>query len=236
MQRSEKCTTNQSTNITNLTFSDSASISILTQSHFPPSNGSFQPAEQLASSFQGVKVNGEWTIGIHESQIDNMNGRLLNLRLHFEVEYCTEGIQWSKLSALSNSCEQSFLVNGKLNMSSCPQSFYNNKDHVSLENEIFTPRHLHTAIGARGSIYVIGGYAHRKVEETWQFNYKTRKWTQLHGVHKRPRWYGQMAALTPFGMITYGGIKSDGQSQLEDKMFLFNPLNKTLSVLKTESK
>ena len=216
-----------------MTFSDSAKISILSQSHFPPSNGSFQPAEELTSSFQGGKVNGEWTLGIHESQIDSMNGRLLDWKLHFEVEYCTENIQWSKLSSLSNSCERSFLVNGKLDMSSCPKSFDDN-DHASLQREIFTPRHLHTAIGARDNIYVIGGYAHRTVEETWKFNYKSRQWTQLYGVHKRPRWHGQMATLTPFGMITHGGMKGEGQSKLEEKMFLYNPLNKQISVLKTE--
>jgi hypothetical protein len=43
-----------------------------------------------------------------------------------------------------------------------------------------------------------------------------------------------MATLTPFGMITHGGMKGDGQSKLEEKMFLYNPLNKQISVLKTE--
>ena len=232
IQSGQTCST-PSPNITNITFSDSAYTSILSHSHIPPSTGRFKPAEELTSSFGGAKVNGEWTLSILESQRDAFNGVLLDWKIHFEIEYCTESIQWSKLSTHSNSCEQSFVSNGKLQFSSCPESC-NNEDHSLFQKEIFKPRHLHTGMAVGNNVFVVGGFAHKQLEETWRFDYTSRKWTQLHGVHKRPLWHGQMAALTPFGMITHGGMKEVGQSQLEEQMLLYNPIDRNLSIIETE--
>ena len=177
-------------------------------------------------------------MSIHESQIDGLNGMLLDWKIHFEVEYCTENIQWSKLSSSSNTCEQAFLSKGKLNFSSCPEWYVNDDEdhHASPQTTTtFTPRHLHTGVAVGDNVFVIGGYAHKRLEETWRFDYTSRKWTQLHGVHKRPLWHGQMAALTPFGMITHGGMKEVGQSQMEEKVLLYNPINRKLSLVETES-
>ena len=68
-----------------------------------------------------------------------------------------------------------------------------------------------------------------------RFNYESRFWTKLHGVQERPQWYGRSAVLSPFGMITSGGLKAkNGRSYLESLVLIHNLMNETTSELKVE--
>lgn len=146
---------------------------------------------------------------------------MLDWKLHFDLDYCTEGLRWSKLSTNSNSCEETTITDGKILNNNC-----NDCGKHIIPKEVFTPRYSHTAVAVGNDVFVIGGYAHGVMSEIWRFNYDTRDWVQLHDNLKRSKSYGQAATLTPFGMIAIGGIRNTlvGTSFI-DKVFVYDVLN-----------
>lgn len=105
----------------------------------------------------------------------------------------------------------------------------NRKSNIS-----FSPRYHHTAIAVNDDVFVFGGYSVQRLHDTWRFNYIDRTWTILNGYKSlTKRWNGQSAAITPFGIVTYGGLKinSDGMTSVEHEMLLYNVLNKTRTKL-----
>lgn len=173
-------------------------------------------------------INGRWKLSIFDDVIDQLTGKLLDWKLYFEVDYCSDGIQWSKLSTNSNSCERATIKNGEVISSSC------NGDcgRHEIVNEMFTPRHSHTAIAVGNDVFVIGGHAHGIKQEIWRFNYEDRNWVQLHNSLERPKSYGQIATLTPYGMVAIGGLRNGviGTS-FTDKVFIYDILNETETVV-----
>ena len=152
--------------MSNITFSDNAQDAILNRSYRLPASGVFRPAETLASSFVGKTVNGQWTLEIYESSLDGIPGTLLDWKIDFDLDYCYEGILWSKLSAKSNSCERASVVKGKL-VTQCPESCERHT-RIIAEKELFTPRYLHSSVAVGNNVYVMGGYAHTYINEIWR--------------------------------------------------------------------
>ena len=212
----------------NITFTDSADKSILDYSSRIPKEGIFQPAENLGSHFEGSPTNGQWVLSIFDSNIDQMKGTLINWKLHFDVTYCNEGIHWSKLSTNSNSCGDTIINDGKSENRNCSDDCGRHE----ITREIFYPRHSHTAIAVENDVFVIGGYAHGIMSEIWRFNYKTKDWIQLKNSLERPKFYGQTAILTPFGMVTIGGIRNGVfGTTFAKRAYFYDILNETESDL-----
>lgn len=210
--------------ILNITLSDSADESILDYGSKIPNKGHFQPAQHLGSHFVGSPTDGQWVLSIFDSTIDQMKGTLINWKLHFDATYCDEGIHWSKLSTNSNSCENTIITNGKSENRNCSDDCGRHE----ITREIFHPRYSHTAIAVGNDVFVIGGYAHGIMSEIWRFNYATKDWIQLNDSLNRPKFHGQTAVLTPFGMITIGGIRNGILGAMFTKRaFLYDVLNET---------
>ncbi len=217
---------------TNITFSDDADASILDFSSQIPQEGTYRPAEYLGSHFADDVVNGHWVLTIFDSILDKSFGTLLDWNLNFEVKYCTDGISWTKLSTNSNSCQEATITNGKQVNSACNYC----GRHPKTE-ETFTPRHSHTSIGVGNDIFVIGGYDQGMKSEIWRFTYSTRKWTQLHDSLTRPNSIGKVGALTPYGIITIGGIRTEiSASTLDKDVYVYDVLDRSEKRLEVEFK
>ena len=216
----------------NITFSDEADASILDFSAQIPPKGTFRPAENLKSHFGDEIVNGQWVLTIFDSTIDEKVGTLLDWKLNLNVKYCTDGISWTKLSTNSNSCEEATLVNGRQVNSAC-----NYRGRHPKAEGTFTPRHSHTSIGVGNDVFVIGGYDQGMKSEIWRFTYSTRKWIQLHDSLTRPNSIGKAGALTPYGIISIGGIKTGASlSTFDNEVYIYDVLDRNEKRLHIEFK
>lgn len=208
----------------NVTFTDHAHESMLDYSTRIPHEGEFKAAENMKRHFEGSQTNGAWVLSIYDRDIDNMSGTLLGWKLHMNVHYCSEGVQWTKLSNNSNSCEETIITDGKAENRICKNDC---KRHTDLK-EVFYPRYGHTSVAIGNDMFIIGGNSHQVMTEIWRFNYEMRYWIQLHSSLKRPNFYGQVACLTPYGMIAVGGIRNTlhGTSMINN-ILLYDVMNET---------
>ena len=71
--------------------------------------------------------------------------------------------------------------------------------------------HQHSAIAVGDDVFVLGGYAHGIVQETWRLDYAKNTFVRLHDgtYRRRRRWNGQSAVLIPHGVLAYGGLGID---------------------------
>jgi hypothetical protein len=195
---------------------------------------SIQPAEEIKSHFMGLTSDGQWTLAIYDRILDNATGILYDWELDMNVEPCEENIHWSNLSHQSNSCEVGNIAAGELQMQECPKtgdSYVQRYPERASSNNVFTPRYSHSAIAIRDNIYVLGGFAHGNVPETWRFNYSSKKWTRLHGVHSKKMKFGQTSVLSPYGVIAFGGL-----AETEERSFTYFYDVVTEKMSKLESK
>lgn len=231
-----------------ISFSDAADATILDHSFIHASSGTFKPVEDFESHFKGELANGQWTLAIHDDKVaDNTStaGILYDWTLNLDMDHCDEGIRWSKLSSNNTSCERGTVVaGGELNhLQHCPHEWWHKHPNITHSNNIvFTPRYLHSAIAIGNDIYVVGGFAHGDIPETWRFNYASRTWIQLHGVHKTKMKYGQSAVLTPYGVIAFGGLTEGGgegttndTSLLDDTSYFYNVVTEEKTKLKSDA-
>ena len=225
---SVRCTPMQS----KITFSDEADRSILDFSSLTPREGSYRPAEDLRSHFYNNMVNGHWVLTIFDAIMDEQVGSLIDWKLNFELDYCSEDISWTKLSTNSNLCEQATIQNGKLVNNAC-NYFGRHRD----KEDTFTPRHSHTSIAVGNDVFVVGGYDQGFKSEIWRFTYSTKTWVQLHDSLKRPDSIGQFGALTPYGLVLLGGIRTGiSDSSLEKDIYIYNVLDRSQERVKVEFK
>lgn len=88
----------------NLVFSDKAYDSILSYSDIPTA-GEYRPANSLMSMFDSWPVDGEWTVGIAQSQsshLEEHRGRVLDWELRVKGKPCHAKANWQQLSRQSN--------------------------------------------------------------------------------------------------------------------------------------
>jgi hypothetical protein len=189
--------------ISNITFSDKDGKSILDFSSKLPEKGTYKAAEPMRSYFENKLVNAQWILAIFDKSTDQNQGKLLDWKLHFDVDHCTEGIKWKKLSTNSNSCEETTIAHGKSKNINC----FGECNRHDIIAETFLPRHSHTAIAIHNDVYVFGGNSHGIISEVWRFEYDKRLWVQLNANMRRRRFNGHISSLTPYGMITIGGIR-----------------------------
>ena len=219
--------------VSNITFTDDAIKSILDYSSQIPQNGTFEAAENIKSHFGGTPVNGQWLLSIFDQHIDDTIGRLLDWKLHFQVEHCSEDILWNKLSTNSNSCEESMIVDGYIEYKNCTSDCGR---HL-FQNEEFKPRYSHTSIAIGNNVFVLGGHSHTVMSEIWRFNYESKDWVQLHYNKKRQKFHGQAAALTPFGMITIGGFRNGiSNTSFTNSALIYDVFDQTETIIDVQFK
>jgi len=167
-----------------LLFSDAAEEAVLSYSRLP-NKGTYRPASgSMKESFQRLAADGEWTLTISTSKS--------------AVNYYTGSslLDW-KLHLQTNSCT--------------PRVKWERIVSVPLS---FQPRYGHTAIAINDSIFISGGFAQRRLNDLWRFDYLTNSWTSLPTAPLRnhPAIQRQQAVLGPWGLLNYGGLKKKQRS------------------------
>ena len=184
----------------------------------------YTPLEEFDNRFNGMLSKGDWTLAIHDELTDGITGMLHDYSLDLTVDYCKDEATWSKLS---NFCDPSLHINKGLILQ-CPNEHHRHES-IEMSQELFTPRYLHSTIAVRDDIYIFGGFAFGIVPETWRFNYLSKTFTRLNGVHSNKSHHGRMSVLTPYGIIAIGGIDNDRMSNehepgetLDENVYLYS--------------
>ena len=192
--------------VSNITFSESAQESILSHTSLPPRSGTFRPADRLSSHFFGSSADGEWTLAVYDMATDGMPGSISSWSLRFDVHPCDDEVRWQKI--VTNACERAFVGGGEAVLDRC------NNPGKEAGEETFSPRHLHTSIAVGDEVFVLGGLVNgRRLSDVWRYGPNRGVWTRVRGVVQSPRWHGQTAVLTPWGMLAIGGIGGGGASR-----------------------
>ena len=165
----------------NLLFSDDGKESVLSYAGIP-ADGEFRPASSLMETFSGMPVNGDWRLAIAQSQ-----------PTRFE-EYHGKLMHWE------------LLIDTK------PCFAKAKWDQLPMPPSTFKPRRLHSAVAVDNSIFIAGGFAERRLNDLWRFDYEFNSWTQLNSAVLQHSWplNEQVALLSPFGVLGYGGIATHG--------------------------
>ena len=205
-------------NITEIIFSDKAKYSIIDDHSTNPFTGEYKPVQPLMFSFKNSMINGKWKLEVYDAEVDLVNGSILNWELELSSVQCTTTYKWKNISP-SGVCTKVVL-----NLSSDGNAVYTCvSDTIPIENEEWpSARYGHTSIVVNNSVFIVGGYAGRSLNDIWRYDYKLRSWVQLLNSHlKSPVWSGRSAVLTPEGLYVIGGING-----MNDKSFLENDLMK----------
>jgi len=164
----------------NLLFSDAAEEAVLSYSGLP-NEGTYRPASSFKETFQGLVVDGEWTLAISTSKsITEYTGSLLlDWELHMQTKSCTPRVKWEQISV--------------------PPSFQPRYGHTAIAVES-------DSIFISGGLT----QHQRRLSDLWRFDYLTNTWTSLNTAPLRrnhPAMHRQAAVLGPWGLLTYGGLK-----------------------------
>ena len=223
---------------TTIEFDDTAEILFINHDWVNISSNLIQPAETLGSHFEGAKTDGQWTLAIYDKVLDGVKGYLHGWEIKMDVEYCEEKISWKHLASSENSCELGSLEEGgrqKLKLLECPStghaSMYSHPLQAS-SNNIFTPRYSLSAIALHDDIFVFGGFDTDFISETWRFNYASQDWIRLHGFQIDKFNRGQVATLTPYGVIAIGGT-SEKEEREENLIRLYDVITQKISELES---
>ena len=212
-----------------MTFSDSATRSILDWDPGDKQYGRFRPAESLHSMFEGVSVNGEWTLELYDSQNDKQAGSLLDWKIKMNVIACHPEVTWEKLSAPY--CETGYLSEDGMIYDDCNAMNSDRSSELKHKN-IFTPRYGHTTILLENSVFVMGGQAEKQIYEMLKYDYSSNGWRKLSGRSPQKQWVGRSAILTPWGLFLIGGLHIQNHNLRENNIFNYNVVNETLAVVK----
>ncbi len=198
-----------------------------------PNSGSYVPAENIGSHFEGERVDGIWTLAINDKLKDDTIGILMNWTLHFEVEHCSVGGTWMELSSSSNSCNKAF-INGDLDLQECQDNSGHHLENAS-QSGIFTPRHSQTTISVGDDIFILG-MSIDGIKETWRFTYSSKIWTKLHGLYREKRWVGQAGVLMPYGVVTFSGLRIEqDKSHFDHRLYHYNILTERRTLMSSIS-
>jgi hypothetical protein len=176
--------------------SDDADDWVLSHASIPKS-GTFRPASSLGATFGGLPFDGEWKISISMAP-----------PVYYPEESHGRLLDW-ELAIDAKPCAAARPRWQKL--PSPPSGF--------------SPRRLHTAVAVGNSIFIFGGFAKRRLDDMWRFDFDTKSWTDLtqhavvdHGL-QLPL-YGKASFLGPFGLLTYGGMAKYGTQNQGRDLFL----------------
>ena len=184
----------------NITFSDVAKDSILDYSSSFPKAGIFQPAEHILSQLGDEKMVGQWHLAIYDKLTDGTIGQLLDWKLKIAYKRCTPRARWRYL--FKSGCENHTTSPNFDKYSSCemgPSTLEGVK-----ESKRFSARYLHTAVAVENDVFVLGGFAGKKLDDIWKFHYESRTWIQLQGVIEREVESISSSVLTPWGILRIG--------------------------------
>ena len=196
---------------------------------------SVKPSENIKSHFKGIPIDGQWTLAVYDRISDNITGILYDWEMDMSARPCEESIRWSKMN-VSNACDLGIVTPGVIKMEECPgngDSYIQRYPEKTTSSNIFTPRYSHSAIAIHNNVYVVGGFAHGDVKETWRLNYASKSWTKLHGSHSSNLFFGQSSVLTPYGIIALGGLAE--AERCHDSLYIYDIKTRMTSKLDTES-
>jgi hypothetical protein len=178
--------------------SDDADDWVLSHASIPKS-GTFRPASSLVATFGGSPVDGEWKISISMAR-----------PVYYPEDSHGRLLDW-ELTIDAKPCAV-----GRPRWQKMPSP-----------PPGFSPRRLHTAVAVGNSIFITGGFAKRRLNDMWRFDFDTKLWTDLtqhavvaHGL-QLPL-YGQASFLGPFGLLTYGGMAKYGTQNQGRDLFLLD--------------
>jgi len=166
-------------NIEGATFDDDA-INGVYEGAFSPFAGIFRPIDKL-DVFNGIPVNGDWTIAIYDKEVDGIEGILHEWSLTFVMERCSPSYPWLEV-------------------------------YVAPWSRLPSPRYGHVAVPYGTSIFIFGGQNDRILDDLWRFDYFDREYREIDvapfgAMHTMAR-YGQALLVTPWAILSHGGLHS----------------------------
>jgi hypothetical protein len=123
---------------------------------------------------------GKWVLQAYDAVVDGVNGSVRNWTLHFILEDCSPNYVWTNRTPANVTAQPA-------------------------------PRFRHASIVVDKSIYVLGGYNDGWLkEDLWRFDVGQWRWTRLttFSASRALEFIGRAAALTPWGLLAYGGYTS----------------------------
>ena len=118
-----------------------------------------------------MKVNGEWTLEVYDSEVDGIGGTLDEFKIHFKVKPCIEKFSWTEIS--SRECRQSYSSGGSgsgLVYEGCGGSNSAIRGGSLSSSAGPTPRFRHSAIAIENILYVIGGEGGGQLTDIWRYD------------------------------------------------------------------
>ena len=215
----------KSVNLINTVFDDSGLEGAVWESYAEaPWTGSHGALESLREKFVGMKVNGEWTLEVYDSEVDGIGGTLDEFKIHFKVKPCIEKFgAWTEIS--SRECRQSYSSGGSgsgLVYEGCGGSNSAIRGGSLSSSAGPTPCFRHSAIAIENILYVIGGEGGGQLTDIWRYHKSSDDWLELNADVQTPSWYGRQLALTPYGLLGFGGKVRDAEWGYEGRVWHYN--------------
>ena len=170
-----------------------------------------------------MKVNGEWTLEVYDSEVDGIGGTLDEFKIHFKVKPCIEKFSWTEIS--SRECRQSYSSGGSgsgLVYEGCGGSNSAIRGGSLSSSAGPTPRFRHSAVAIENVLYVIGGEGGGQLTDIWRYDKSSDDWLELNADVQTPSWYGRQLALTPYGLLGFGGKVRDAEWGYEGRVWHYN--------------
>ena len=170
-----------------------------------------------------MKVNGEWTLEVYDSEVDWIGGTLDEFKIHFKVKPCIEKFAWTEIS--SRECTQSYSSGGSgsgLVYEGCGGSNSAIRGGSLSSSAGPTPRFRHSAVAIENILYVIGGEGGGQLTDIWRYHKSSDDWLELNADVQTPSWYGRQLALTPYGLLGFGGKVRDAEWGYEGRVWHYN--------------
>ncbi|GMI45850.1 hypothetical protein TrCOL_g12554 [Triparma columacea] len=214
----------KSVNLINTVFDDSGLEGGVWESYAEaPWTGSYGALETLREKFVGMKVNGEWTLEVYDSEVDGIGGTLDEFKIHFKVKPCVEKFAWTEIS--SRECRQSYSSGGSgsgLVYEGCGGSNSAIWGGSLSSSAGPTPRFRHSAVAIENVLYVIGGEGGGQLTDIWRYDKSSDNWLELNADVQTPSWYGRQLALTPYGLLGFRGKVRDAEWGYEGRVWHYN--------------
>ncbi|KAL7531218.1 hypothetical protein ACHAXR_003909, partial [Thalassiosira sp. AJA248-18] len=96
-------------------------------------------------------------------------------------------------------------------------------EKLSMPPSSFSRRRHQTAVAVDASIFVAGGFAERRLNDLWRFDYDSNTWTELNSADRgQSPLTGQVSFLGQFGLLAFGGIAKYGPQERGRDLWLLD--------------
>jgi subtilisin-like proprotein convertase family protein len=162
--------------------------------------------EEALSAFRGVGAKGQWVLALSDDRVDGRNGSVTSWGLRMVTEDCVPTYTWTNRTQGSG-------------------------PHPG-------PRYRHAAVVVDKSIYVYGGSSAAPLADLWRLDVETWKWTQLKTGTSAvpPELSGRAFALSPWGLLAFGGKAARSGDAYSDQVWLQNMTTGAWELLPTQGR